>query len=158
MGLRLRRFVNLLLKIEDTPRRTALAFGLGVWIAFFPILGTHTALALGIGVVFRLNRLALLLGAYVNNPWTITPLYMAGTAFGCALLGVSTTELVAPDFSLSGQAFYEAALVRLRPFIWPFLVGNTVLGTVVGYGAYLGVRRVLERRRAAGPDPSPAES
>jgi uncharacterized protein (DUF2062 family) len=157
MRRRLRRFLNLLLKIEDTPRRTALAFGIGVWIAFFPVLGTHTAMAFGIAVAFRLNRLALLLGAYVNNPWTITPLYMAGTALGCALLGVPTSELVAPDFGLSGRAFYEAALLRLRPFVLPFLLGNIALGIVAGYGAYLAVRRVLEGSGSAPASPSPAE-
>jgi uncharacterized protein (DUF2062 family) len=66
----------------------ALAFGIGLFIAFFPLLGIHTGLALVIALTFRLSRVALLAGAWVNNPWTLAPMYTAGTLVGCALLGV----------------------------------------------------------------------
>src|SRR6185295_6714639 len=56
---RLRQTVRFLLHLEDTPNRVALAFGIGLFIAFFPLLGIHTGLALGIAVVFRLSRVAL---------------------------------------------------------------------------------------------------
>ena len=43
---RLRQMVRLLLHLEDTPNRVAIAFGIGLFIAFFPLLGIHTGLAL----------------------------------------------------------------------------------------------------------------
>lgn len=147
MSGRLRRALRLLLHVEDTPHRIALSFGIGVLIAFFPILGTHTALALGISFLFRLSRAAMFLGAFINNPWTLVPLFMAGTVFGCFLLGVSTEGLAAVDWGLSGRAFYRALLETLRPFLWPFLLGNTLLGALGGGLGYLALRRFLERRR-----------
>jgi uncharacterized protein (DUF2062 family) len=144
---RLRRALQVLLHVEDEPGRVALAFGIGVWIAFFPIIGIHTGLALAIAFVFRLSRVAILTGAWMNNPWTIAPIYMAGTVLGCFLLGVSTEGLEAIDWSLHGAAFYEALLEGLRPYVLPFVVGNVVAGTVVGALAYLLLRSVLERRR-----------
>lgn len=153
----LRRTVGQLLQVDDTPHRIALAFGIGVWLAFFPILGVHTILALLIAFLFRLNRAALLIGVYVSNPWTLAPLYMAGTVLGCEIFGVSSAELTAVDWSLHGRAFYRALFESLRPYVWPFVVGNTVLGVAGGIVGYVVLREILERRRAsaaAAPGPS----
>src|SRR5262249_22476580 len=83
---RLQRAVQILLHVEDTPHRTALSFAIGVAIAFSPLLGIHTLLALGIAFLFRLSRGPMLVGAYINNPWTLAPMYMAGTLLGCSIL------------------------------------------------------------------------
>ena len=145
---RVARALRALLHVEGSPHRTALAFGIGVFIAFFPILGIHTGMALAIGFYFRLSRAALLTGAYVNNPWTIAPMYMAGTLLGCAFFGVSPHGLDAIDWKLHGSAFYAALLESLRPYVMPYLVGNTVLGLLGGLVAYLTLRHLLERRQA----------
>ena len=81
---RLRQMVRVLLHVEDTPNRVALAFAIGLFISFFPLLGIHTGLALAIAIAFRLSRVAILTGAWVNNPWTIAPMYTAGTQIGRA--------------------------------------------------------------------------
>jgi uncharacterized protein len=149
MRSRVRRALQVLLHVEDTPHRIALAFGLGVWIAFCPLLGVHTLMALGIAFAFRLSRVAILLGAYINNPWTLAPLYLAGTVVGCALMGVSTDGLSAVDWSRKGTEFYRHLMVSLRPYLWPFVLGNTVLGVAGGLAGYWLLRRLLERRRAS---------
>ncbi len=149
MSGRVRRTVEMLLHLEDTPHRTAVAFGLGLWLAFFPILGIHTGLALLIAFLFRLNRAALLVGVYFSNPWTVAPLYIAGTMLGCAVLGVPTDALEQIDWELHGLEFYRALAVHLRPFLWPFVVGNTALGVLAGLIGYVALRFVLERRRTA---------
>jgi len=133
---RIARAVKLLLHVEDTPHRIALAFGIGVWIAFFPIWGIHTAMALGLAFLLRLSRAAMMLGAWVNNPWTVAPFYAAGTALGCWLLGVPIER----SFQLEWAA--------LRPYLWPFVVGNTIVGVAGGIAGYAALRFVLERRRA----------
>jgi uncharacterized protein (DUF2062 family) len=143
---RARRIVHVLVQVEDSPRRIALAFAIGVWIAFFPLLGIHTAMALIVGVTFRLSRVALLLGAYVSNPWTFAPLYSAGTALGCILLGVSPAELWALDWRVGWAP--ALMLARLAPLLWPFVVGNLVLGSLAALLAYGLVLRLLERRQA----------
>ncbi|HSD65822.1 MAG TPA: DUF2062 domain-containing protein [Vicinamibacteria bacterium] len=145
----LRRTGQLLLRVEDSPSRVALAFALGVFIAFFPILGIHTGLALGIGLAFRLNKVALLAGAWVNNPWTVAPMYSAGTLLGCFALGVSPASLGAIDWGLRGQAFYESLVTGLRPLLVPFLVGNLALGALAGGIAFVLLRSLLVRRQAA---------
>jgi uncharacterized protein (DUF2062 family) len=154
MNHRLRRAVQVLLRLEDPPHRTALAFAIGVWIAFFPIVGTHTALALLIAFAFRLNRVTLLLGAYVNNPWTLVPLFMAGTFFGCLLLGIPPSALVAMEWPRRGWDAHEM-FVRVRPVVGPFLLGNLALGSVSAFVSYALLRRVLERGRTKATPPAP---
>jgi len=143
----LRQTGRVLLRVEDTPTRVALAFGLGVFIAFFPVLGIHTLVALGLAFAFRLNRVAILAGAWTNNPWTLAPMFTAGTLVGCALLGVSPTSLAAVDWSLHGRAFYESLLAGFSPLIAPFVVGNLVLGAGAAILAFGILRAVLVRRR-----------
>jgi uncharacterized protein len=151
-----RRTGQVLVQVEDTPARVAAAFALGLFIAFFPILGIHTGLALLIALGFRLNKVAILLGAWVNNPWTLTPMYTAGTLVGCVLLGQSPASLGAIDWSLSGHAFYASLFAGLRPLLLPFVVGNLVLGAAAAAVAFLVLRSLLSRRGHVAGSPGPA--
>jgi uncharacterized protein (DUF2062 family) len=143
------RRLRLLLQVDDSPPRVALAFALGVFVSFSPFLGIHTGLSLTLAFLFRLNRVAILVGTWVNNPWTIAPVYTAGTLLGCAILGVSPASLGAVDWKLHGRAFYEVLV--------PFFVGNLLIAAVAGVVTYFVILRVLRRRRApspSGPRPS----
>src|SRR5512145_2166242 len=111
---RLRRAFEVLFHVEDSPHRIALSFGLGVFIAFSPLLGLHTLMALGIAIAFRLSKAAIIVGIYVNNPWTIAPMYMGGVVIGCYLLGVSTDDLVGLHFEGHGLALYRTLIHQLR--------------------------------------------
>jgi len=143
---RFRQLVDSFLHLDDTPRRIAAAFGVGVYLAFHPLLGLHTLMALGIAFAFRLSRAAVLIGIYVNNPWTIAPMYAAGTTLGCWMLGVPLDGLSSIQWDLGNVAFYRVLLVSLRPYLWPYVLGNTILGIACGLAAYFGMRWVLERR------------
>ena len=155
MRARARRLLESFLHLDDTPRRIAVAFGVGVYLAFHPLFGLHTLLALGIAFAFRLSRAAVLVGIYVNNPWTIAPMYLAGTTLGCWILGVPISGLTGIQWDLGSLAFYRVLLVSLRPYLWPYVVGNTILGIVCGWVAYVAMRWFLERRarRIAGIRP-----
>jgi hypothetical protein len=145
----LRRTGRILLHVDDTPSRVAAAFAIGVFIAFFPILGIHTGMALVIAIGLRLNKVAILAGAWTNNPWTLAPMYTAGTLVGCAVLGVSPASLGAVDWSLSGREFYASLTAGLRPLVLPFVVGNLLLGTAAAGLAFFALRALLSRRAPA---------
>jgi uncharacterized protein (DUF2062 family) len=150
---RLRHLAQIILRVEDTPPRVALAFGLGMFIAFFPVVGTHTALALGAAIVFRLNRVAVLAGSWTSNPWTIVPMLTGGTLVGCALLGVSPSTLGQVDWGGSGSTLLNSLAVGLGPLLWPFVVGNLVLGALAGGASFLVVRAILESRQTGNQAP-----
>jgi uncharacterized protein (DUF2062 family) len=90
-------------------------------------------------------------GAWVNNPWTMAPLYTGGTLLGCALLRVPTEGLAALDWSLGWKDFLRALLETLRPYLWPFVVGNLILGTLAALLGYLALRAAIETRRRPAP-------
>jgi uncharacterized protein len=71
-----------LLQIDDTPERTALAFSIGIFLGFSPFLGLHTLTGLAIAFLFRLNRVAVLLGVWTNTPWWLVPYYTVATWLG----------------------------------------------------------------------------
>lgn len=150
----LRRWMEALLHIDDTPKRTAAAYALGVFFGFSPFLGLHTVLALGFAFVFGLNRVAVLLGVYSNLPWVIAPWYAGVTAAGA---GVLNTKLP-PGFqerlrqlfelSLFGGEFWREVFHLLRPWFWPYMLGSTVGALVLAAVAYeLALGFVIARRR-----------
>jgi uncharacterized protein (DUF2062 family) len=143
----LRRTGQILLHVEDRPSRVALAFAVGVFIAFSPFLGIHTLLAIVIAVAFRLSKPAIVVGAWTNNPWTIAPMYSAGTLLGCFVLGVSPASLGEIDWSLHGRAFYESLAAGFRPLLLPFVVGNLLLGAVAALVSFLVLRFLLAQRK-----------
>ena len=146
---------QILRQVDGSPSRVAAAFGIGVFIAFFPILGIHTGLAIGIALLFRLNKVAILLGAWLNNPWTIAPIYGAGTLVGCVLLGVAPVSPASVDWSLKGRAFYEA--LADDPRAAPLAVRDRQPGAGCGGGvAGLLAAAVAARETSirAGPDQS----
>ena len=154
----LRRLAQLVLRVQGTPAQVARAFGIGVFLAFFPIFGIHTLLAFGIAFAFRLNKVAILAGTFMNNPWTIAPMYTAGTLLGSALLGVSPAAVGDIDWSLSGRAFYESFTAGFQTLLWPFVTGNLVLGAVAGTVSFFVLRAILESRRRVAQNEPGAEA
>ncbi|MEO8360769.1 MAG: DUF2062 domain-containing protein [Vicinamibacteria bacterium] len=149
-----------LLHLKDPPRRTAIAFGTGVFIAFSPFLGLHTPLAIIVAFAFRLNRVAVLTGAWINF-WALPPCYAFGTLIGSLLLGVDIRSLEGIDWDQADSSVWAALgslfagdwrqVVAsfgstLRTLFWPIMLGNMILGAVMGLLAYAIARRFLEAR------------
>jgi uncharacterized protein len=130
-----------LLHLKDPPHRTALAFGIGVFIAFSPLLGLHTVIAIAVAFAFRLNRVAVIAGAWVNA-WALAPCYAFGTFIGALLLGVDAGDLGAIDWDQGIGALTST----LRTLFWPIMLGNTLLGMAAGALAYVVCRMFLDRR------------
>src|SRR4030095_12712908 len=70
----LRALLRQVLHLQESPHRTALAFAIGSALAFCPFYGFHMALVGLCTWAFKLNFIALLAGALINNPWTIMPI------------------------------------------------------------------------------------
>src|SRR5512133_92639 len=106
-----------LLAIDDPPERTALAFSLGVFIAFSPFLGLHTILATLIAFLFRFNKIAIYTGTFINNPvFTLVPIIVASYAIGAFVLGrplkipPEGIDLLAHPHLLKGSYYRELFL------------------------------------------------
>ena len=126
-----RALVRHVLHLQESPRRTALAFAIGVFIAFSPAYGLHTAMVVLCTWLFGLNFVALLTGALVNNPWTIVPILGATYWTGALLLGqTETPSFIWSDLSFAGM--YD----QIHPYLTPFLLGGFVLSVIGGLVSY----------------------
>ncbi len=148
---RLKRFARIVLHTDDTPPRAALARQIGMFIAWTPILGFHTLLALGLAFLLGLNRVAVLAGTLVNNPWTIVPIYSLSAYLGAQLLG---SDAPAPRLDgVSWKDFGEFAS-QFQPWIVPLAAGTLILGTVCALLSFplvlYGIRWYRALRHQAG--------
>jgi hypothetical protein len=148
------KWLDVLLHIHDSPRRTAAAYALGVFFGFSPFLGMHTALALACAFFFNLNRVAVLVGVYSNLPWIMAPYYTVVTVGSAKLLhmhvpagfSVKVEKLFA--VSLWHGEFWRGLWILLRPFLWPYTVGSLVGAGVLALVAYhVALAFVIARRR-----------
>jgi uncharacterized protein (DUF2062 family) len=150
----IRRWLDSLLHIDDTPRRTAAAFALGVFFGFSPFLGLHTILGIVFAFLLNLNRVAVLLGVYSNLPWIIAPYYAIATTAGTVITGdripPGFDERIRSLFALSvfGADFWRELVVIIKPLLWPYGVGSFIGAVLLAAIAYpLALAFVTSRRR-----------
>jgi hypothetical protein len=152
-----RAAVRRLLAIDDPPERTALAFAVGVFIAFSPFLGLHTIMATFMAFVFRFNKIAIYSGTFINNPFiTLVPIIAISYAVGALLLGMPLSipeEGVAllRDPELLSSDYYQRLFIESWHVVKPFMVGGMVLSVVCSVLAYPLTLRLLRTRQRVKP-------
>ncbi|MBA3513332.1 MAG: DUF2062 domain-containing protein [Pyrinomonadaceae bacterium] len=131
-----------LLAIDDPPERTALAFSIGVFIAFSPFLGLHTIAATLIAFLFRFNKIAIYAGTFLNNPFlTLMPITVASYALGAFVLGrplsipAEGVELIKNPRLFSGD-YYHLMFVQSWYMVESFALGATLLSVICSLLAY----------------------
>lgn len=135
-----------ILRLHETPHRTALAFAVGVFIGFSPTYGLHMLMVGFCAWACELNLMALLAGAFLNNPWTLIPILGATYWTGATLLGVR--ELPSFDWSdLTFMGIYH----QVMPYAWPFFVGGIVLSIVCGLLSYPIAYALISKYRQTKP-------
>jgi len=146
-------WLDRLLHLHDTPRRTAGAFALGVFFSFTPFIGLQILVSFGIAFLLGLNRLAVFVGLNANLPWLIVPWYAGTTIVAAQAMGIAVpvdvSDQVSALFSygIFTRAFWSHAAGIVRPFLVPLIVGPTIGAAGIATAAYFLARRVLERRR-----------
>lgn len=142
-----------LLAVDDPPERTALAFSVGVFIAFSPFLGLHTIMATLIAFLFRFNKIAIYTGTFINNPFlTLVPIIAASYALGAFILGrpLSLPEegwTLLSEPHLLTAAYWRQLFTHLRDIVLPFSVGGMVLSIVCSLAAYPVTLKLLRARQ-----------
>jgi uncharacterized protein (DUF2062 family)/SAM-dependent methyltransferase len=119
---RLREFAATLLKEDLTPGRAAAAVFLGIFIGIVPIYGFQTLAAVGLALLFRLNKPLTVAGTFINNPLLQPVIVVASVEIGYFLQ------------SGSFRAFHLSALtgVHMKQELMAWVMGSVVLGILVG--------------------------
>jgi uncharacterized protein (DUF2062 family) len=146
-----------LLALDDPPERTALAFSVGVFIAFSPFLGLHTIMATLAAFLLRFNKIAIYSGTFVNNPFTLVPIIVTSYAIGAFILGRpleitdAGMELLRHPHLLTAD-YYRHLFRESWEIVWPFSIGATILSVVcslIAYPVTLSLLRSRPRPKAA---------
>ena len=137
-----------LLILNETPERISLAFSLGVLLAFSPLIGLHTILALLVAFIFGLNRFAILLGVFVNNPYTLIPIYAAGTWLGRLFVG-SSSRFSLPHLNLHAltNGVFWMQLAGQWQSIKPLVLGSSILSIIAAITSYVFCLRIIRQVR-----------
>ena len=149
LGRTARNYLLRLLALDDTPERIALAFALGVFLAFSPLLGLHTVLGLAFAFILGLNRVAVLVGVWVNNPYTLVPIYAAAAYVGGFLVGTSPGQ-ANPGFGWDNLwhpgSWVQA--VRRGHLLGPIILGSTILSFAAAALSYPVALYVVRRGKS----------
>ena len=148
-----RKSLRRLLAIDDPPERTALAFSIGIFIAFSPFLGLHTIIATLLAFLFRFNKVAIYTGTFVNNPFlTLAPIILASYAIGALVMGrplrlpeEGVALLKEPHLLTAG--YWRELSRHAWDILLPFAIGGTTLSIVCSLIAYPLTLRVLRRKQ-----------
>ena len=115
------------------------SFCVGIFIAFFPIPGSHTVMMFLCKWLFNLNFPILFISTSFNNPWTMIPFfsfdYIFGYWFTHSFLGWD------PGWVISLHKVFGAGEVCL----WSFFIGGNILGIVSAILAYPFVNFMFSR-------------
>jgi len=134
---------------DDSPHRIALGVSLGLFTAFTPFLGLHTITAVVLAFIIRANKAVTLLCSWINNPFTVIPIFVSCHLLGKSIIGLfknvpaSNTAEVAEYFNhkfslpaLITPGFWEETGNLFAKIGLELFIGCVILGTVVGVAAY----------------------
>lgn len=115
---------------NSSPRKLALSFSIGLFIAFSPFPGGHTVIMLAANWLFKLNFPILFLATSFNNPWTMIPFYAFDYSFGYWFIHMFL------GFSPSWVISFEKIFGSGRVCLWSFFIGGNVLGIIAALMSY----------------------
>ena len=138
-----RKFVTALLKERLDPGRAAAAVFLGIFIGIVPIYGLQTLAAVGVALLFRLNKPLTVAGTFINNPLLQPFIILASVELGCLLRLGSFQPL-----TLTTLAAMRTHIGKQELFIW--VIGSVALGILAGgVGAAITAVVVHRHRKAS---------
>lgn len=128
---RLKERLRLMLSLDYSPHKLALAAALGMLVGISPYVGFQTYIAIGLSTLFRVPLYPLIIGVYITNPLTIPFIYTATTKFGMWILDVDL------DFDFDWDTFNLKTLWEAgKTLFLPFVVGTHVIGAALSVFTY----------------------
>ncbi|MCO4747463.1 MAG: DUF2062 domain-containing protein [Proteobacteria bacterium] len=139
------------IKTEHTsPERVGVAVFVGVLLGVIPLYGIQTPICLAVAQLTKLNKATVVVAANISNPLIAPFLIAAGIAIGEYL---RFGELHAPDLGKATTFIEQLALLsgEVPDLFLSCLIGDTLLGLVLGVVFGLAAYRVALNRSATDP-------
>lgn len=159
--LRLRNFLtHKVLHTDDTPHAVGLGAAIATFVAFLPLIGFQTIIAISLAAVARANKAVCVPVVWITNPFSAVPIYGACLGLGRwvvsspraaktpAMLAQIEQHRRAGLFSLEYWWAVFQRLISVGAELW---VGCLIVGLLCAIPAYFVARRGVsvyrERRR-----------
>jgi len=120
-----RKFVALVLNESLDPSHAAAAVFLGIFIGIVPIYGFQTLAAVGVALLFRLNKPLTVACTFISNPLFLPLIIFFSVELGCLLRHGSFQSL-----TLSDLVAMRGHINKEQFFIW--VIGSIALGILLG--------------------------
>ncbi|MFA5270918.1 MAG: DUF2062 domain-containing protein [Candidatus Omnitrophota bacterium] len=146
----LQKFVKFLyvklVKINDTPQRVAIGFGIGVFFGIIPGLGPLASLFTA--SLFRVNRASALLASLLTNTWISFVTFIASIKIGAVLMDIDW-QVAKNEWYTVFKNFHFADLfkVSFMRTILPAIIGYVIVAFFLGFLSYLVILLFLHIRK-----------
>ena len=123
-----------LFKIDDSPQKVALGFGLGVFLGIFPGTGPFASLILAF--LLRINRAAAVIGCLITNAWISVLAFVLAIQAGAMIFGLDWKTMKSTPLK----------------FVLPISAGYVLIGLIFGSISYLAtlvIIKSVKRRKNA---------
>ncbi|MGD0336924.1 MAG: DUF2062 domain-containing protein [Candidatus Omnitrophota bacterium] len=125
-----------LFKIDDTPQKISLGFGLGVFLGIFP--GTGPIAAIFLALLLKVNRASALLGCMLTNTWISVVAVLLAIKTGSMIMGVNwhtvNNQLGANMAKLHWLDLFKTSSLKV---LLPVFIGYIAIGLCMGLITYL---------------------
>ena len=135
-----------IVKIDDSPQKIALGCSLGVFLGVLPGLGPLAAL--GLAMIFRVNKAAAFLGSFITNTWLTLVTFVLAIRIGTSLLNlpwIETREQIKNIFThFHWRDFFDTAILQI---LKPLALGYLVIASLGALIAYVMVCWIIALRK-----------
>ena len=145
---KIRSLIERLIVQERSPHKLALTCALGTFIAISPLIGAHTIMTFLFSWMLSLSIPAVfMVSVFINNPWTMVPIYSFDHFFGKWLFTVLDIDHVSWDPAWSEQfnLFLEQHIGIGGLSLSAFLIGGNLLAIVISAMLYIPMKRIFRR-------------
>ncbi len=143
---RVKQRVQQFLYLDKNGTELAVTCCIGIYIAFSPFIGLHTAMAFLFSWLLGINcAVVLTVSMVINNPWTMVPVYGAGYFFGDWLLAFNTINHHAYNPTwIAAVTSWLKYYVPVDGFsFWAFMLGGNVLGVMLALLCYPFIKKLI---------------
>jgi uncharacterized protein len=141
--IRFLKFLYLkMFRINDTPQRVSLGFGLGVFVGILP--GTGPLVALMLAALFRINKAAALLGSILTNTWLSFLTIVLSIKIGARIMGLEWQQVYNTWQQLLHDFHWNQILnFSILQLMLPVLTGYLILSFCTAFVVYSGALCIL---------------
>ncbi len=153
---RARKFLALkVLHTDDPPHAVALGVAVGIFVAFLPLVGVQTVVAIAFAALLRANKVVCVPLVWITNPVTLGPIYAGCIWVGQQVLPGSSTSKedvdrlleFGADRSVFSTAYWNDLLSFLGGLTTELLVGCVIVGLVFAIPSYFMSRSAVTKYR-----------